>query len=557
MNSQAANLSLDARSIAIPPRSTFSDTRTTPSSDHHIALSSFMAQPSNIRTIDNAYGGDALGSQPTFEPDMGWAEGSQCMTCNIHPGLVDVSQAFNGTWSDSTYHPGQPDRVITAMFTGTAVTVYNILANGVPYTTTFTNLTFSIDGDYVTQFQHTPDNSQPTILYHQAVFVKSGLANTRHTIEIRASGPTASLILFDYIEYTVGEVVMSSHSPTSTSTIPSPSQPSSSPVPIPSASTLITASSIPSESSIETTQTSVSSHPVSISLSSTSSHPTSSTNSTAASTGTQPTSDADTAPSPGPSSSTSAFIVPPTTSAVPPSPSTRAARSPPVGAVAGGAAVGVLVVTLLACLAFWWCRRRRGGHSAARDKGLSRGSVLRRKRDGHMDDTAEVDRSPRAQTSPTKMVSQSHLHPLRHGEFPRASAAYSPGSSGLEEDLVRSAYEADRDSAATTADSAVRHSRPAPHVLEAHTTGVVARPATSVEGAENSQSWHRAERDREPLSDMGSRTEELPSSGSLTTDSRDLRAHVARLERELVQMRAIEEMRQMFNEPPPRYEPRS
>ncbi|KAI0658425.1 hypothetical protein C8Q70DRAFT_893759, partial [Cubamyces menziesii] len=154
------------------------------------------------RTVDDQNGDSVTGAMPSYLPDGGWAQGSQCMTCNIHPGLVDVSQAIEQTWHDSTYHPGQPDRVITVSFTGTAVYVYNLIANNVQYTTTLTNLSFSIDGTYIQQFTHAPDSNEAQILYSVAVFSHTGLSNQPHTLEIRANGPSASLILFDAAIYT-------------------------------------------------------------------------------------------------------------------------------------------------------------------------------------------------------------------------------------------------------------------------------------------------------------------------------------------------------------------
>ncbi|KAL7285155.1 hypothetical protein ACG7TL_000247 [Trametes sanguinea] len=95
-----------------------------------------------------------------------------------------------------------PDHVINASFTGTAVYVYNLIANTVPSVSTETNLSFSIDGTYMGQYIHIPDPYQPKIIYNVSVFSHTRLANQTHFIEIRASGSKASLILFDRIVYT-------------------------------------------------------------------------------------------------------------------------------------------------------------------------------------------------------------------------------------------------------------------------------------------------------------------------------------------------------------------
>ncbi|KAI0326742.1 hypothetical protein GY45DRAFT_63408 [Cubamyces sp. BRFM 1775] len=188
------------------------------------------------RTIDDQNGDSVTGAMPSYLPDGGWAQGSQCTTCNIHPGLVDVSRTFDQTWHDSTYHPGQPDRVITVSFTGTAVYVLNLVANNVQYTTTLTNLSFSIDGTYIQQYFHNPDGAQAQILYSVPVFSYTGLPNLPHTLEIRANGPSASLILFDAVIYTVPDtasitpVSSSSTMTTSSSSTSSKSTPTTRPL---------------------------------------------------------------------------------------------------------------------------------------------------------------------------------------------------------------------------------------------------------------------------------------------------------------------------------------
>ncbi|KAI0652612.1 hypothetical protein C8Q79DRAFT_938586 [Trametes meyenii] len=156
------------------------------------------------RTIDDAWGDSITGASPVYFPDGGFAQGSVCRTCNISPKLVDISKVFDGTWHDTTHHSGDATQVITATFTGTAVYVFNIIANTVPFTTTLTNLTFTLDGELVGHYVHSPDSSSD-ILYNVLVYSNASLMNTQHTIEMRPTGPFSSLILFDYIAYTVDE----------------------------------------------------------------------------------------------------------------------------------------------------------------------------------------------------------------------------------------------------------------------------------------------------------------------------------------------------------------
>ncbi|EIW63894.1 uncharacterized protein TRAVEDRAFT_110984, partial [Trametes versicolor FP-101664 SS1] len=180
-----------------------------------LAASSFVVVDGVLvnRTIDDNLGDSVTGEQPTYLPDGGWALGSVCTTCNIHPGLVNLNKTFDQTWHDTTHHPGGPDQVITATFSGVAVYVFNIIANTVGATTTLTNLSFTLDGELVGSYLHAPDTSTD-ILYNVSVYSNTSLTNGPHTLEIQPTGPFSSLILFDYIAYTVDEEITTSASPT-------------------------------------------------------------------------------------------------------------------------------------------------------------------------------------------------------------------------------------------------------------------------------------------------------------------------------------------------------
>ncbi|TFK88887.1 hypothetical protein K466DRAFT_52500 [Polyporus arcularius HHB13444] len=155
------------------------------------------------RTIDDQFGDTSTGFVPSYSPLDKWARGDLCTGCNIHPGTVNVSQTHDQTWHDSTYHPGNPDHTITFGFNGTAVYVYHLLADGTfNGTTTFTNLTFFIDGQYVGQFVRTPDNASDIILYNVLVFNQTNLSHQPHSFKTVTNGPTDALILFDYAMYT-------------------------------------------------------------------------------------------------------------------------------------------------------------------------------------------------------------------------------------------------------------------------------------------------------------------------------------------------------------------
>lgn len=168
------------------------------------------------RTIDDETGDNIDGVLPTYFPIWAWAQGSQCSTCGIHPGIVDPDVAFSGTWHDSTYSPDGPGHTITVNFTGVAVYVYHLLANGPPGIVVYTNLTFYLDDHHVGVFSHVPEISNTTtIQYHVPVYVNTTLPDAPHTLVISATGRDVSLILFDFVVYTVVESDKAKSSPSS------------------------------------------------------------------------------------------------------------------------------------------------------------------------------------------------------------------------------------------------------------------------------------------------------------------------------------------------------
>ncbi|KAI0717145.1 hypothetical protein C8Q76DRAFT_571098, partial [Earliella scabrosa] len=156
------------------------------------------------RTIDDEYGDSVTGERPRYDPpDRNWAQGQTCQPCTVH---LDPSQVFNGTWHDATAQPARIDdpnpRTITMSFKGTAVYVYNVLANttgGKPRNTT---LEFRVDGVLDGNFAHAP-NSSPDLEYHVLVYSNENLSDSVHTLEIRTVvDQFPSLVLFDYVIYT-------------------------------------------------------------------------------------------------------------------------------------------------------------------------------------------------------------------------------------------------------------------------------------------------------------------------------------------------------------------
>jgi hypothetical protein len=90
---------------------------------------------------------------------------------------------------------------------GTAIYVFciipDVISGGV---TTLADLNFFVDGVYVGNYIHKPENVSG-VLYHVPVYAKSGLSNTTHTFEIRPQADPSlgndghSLVMFDYAIY--------------------------------------------------------------------------------------------------------------------------------------------------------------------------------------------------------------------------------------------------------------------------------------------------------------------------------------------------------------------
>jgi hypothetical protein len=87
------------------------------------------------------------------------------------------------------------------MIKGTAIYAYCVIVNNNTYTT-FTNLTFSIDGAQVGSYSHSPDGSN-TYLYNTLVYANASVPNGNHTFVIHSPrGANDSFVLFDYVQYT-------------------------------------------------------------------------------------------------------------------------------------------------------------------------------------------------------------------------------------------------------------------------------------------------------------------------------------------------------------------
>ncbi|KAI5117134.1 hypothetical protein M0805_008253 [Coniferiporia weirii] len=153
------------------------------------------------RTVDDQFGDSVTGVPPTYEgPSMdGWTQGSTCGTCKAQP---DPYLAFQGTWHDSTWGPGdRSENMVNVFFNGSAVYVFIILANNVPNVTSLTSLSFSLDGEVVGTFVHSPTSSETDYEYNVAAYTNENLGNTLHKLTMQTTGDVPILFLFDYLIY--------------------------------------------------------------------------------------------------------------------------------------------------------------------------------------------------------------------------------------------------------------------------------------------------------------------------------------------------------------------
>ncbi|KAL5492152.1 hypothetical protein ACEPAI_3599 [Sanghuangporus weigelae] len=166
-----------------------------------------------------------------YSPGDSWQEGNGCSTCSLSP---DAGSTFAGTWHDTTFLTDGTTRTINLTFTGVAISAYFIVPDrpqGVA--SVDTSLIFSLDGEQVGSYNHTPSGSSD-FLYNQSLFSTSGLLSSEHTLEVSASADAnggSTSVLFDYFVYATED-----NSSTATVSTTSPSSPSESSISAPASS---------------------------------------------------------------------------------------------------------------------------------------------------------------------------------------------------------------------------------------------------------------------------------------------------------------------------------
>ncbi|KAI0326770.1 hypothetical protein GY45DRAFT_64543 [Cubamyces sp. BRFM 1775] len=140
-----------------------------------------------------------------YTPSNGWAEGTTCITCTTFP---NSSKAQNGTWHNINPKPGVGTPRASFIFTGTGVRVYAILpaysASDDPNVPIIhTDATFFLDNIVQgTDYEYFPPVGAD-YQYHHLIFNSSTLALGEHTLMVQSSFDDVSVLLLDYIVYTV------------------------------------------------------------------------------------------------------------------------------------------------------------------------------------------------------------------------------------------------------------------------------------------------------------------------------------------------------------------
>ncbi|KAI5115994.1 hypothetical protein M0805_009066 [Coniferiporia weirii] len=153
------------------------------------------------RTVDDELGDSVTGALPTYQGS--WNYGPTCQDCLEH---LDPSFVFQGTWHEATWDPGDPsERMVNISFTGSAVFVFIVLANIIFNDThTITSLSFILDGETMGNFFHSPALSTD-YEYNVPAYSNENLVNAPHYLTMETTGDFPTLVLFDYLVYSVDD----------------------------------------------------------------------------------------------------------------------------------------------------------------------------------------------------------------------------------------------------------------------------------------------------------------------------------------------------------------
>ncbi|KAJ7573419.1 hypothetical protein C8J56DRAFT_1130238 [Mycena floridula] len=152
----------------------------------------------SVIMVDDTLGDPSTGAQIVYSPRGSWGLGQDCTTCTATP---NKTLTHDETWQDSTVINGATCNA-TLQFSGNAVAVYGIVAQGQFYPTV---LTFFIDnvkqpGVYFNG-NNDPSATQQ-YMYNIQFFSTTNLSSGSHQLVIQnGQAGGNSTVLLDYITY--------------------------------------------------------------------------------------------------------------------------------------------------------------------------------------------------------------------------------------------------------------------------------------------------------------------------------------------------------------------
>ncbi|KAH9897629.1 hypothetical protein C8Q73DRAFT_364789 [Cubamyces lactineus] len=156
---------------------------------------------------------DDADSRIRYSPSVHWSQGASCGNCALHPSPSEVQ---DGTWHDTTFEPESETGPFSASFTftGVGVKVYAILpadsANNPQVQTTHTDVIFLLDNvNQERPYQYDPPVGAD-FQYRQLIFDSGTVVHGDHTLTIQLSEDVTSVLLLDYLIYTVPDATTSS-----------------------------------------------------------------------------------------------------------------------------------------------------------------------------------------------------------------------------------------------------------------------------------------------------------------------------------------------------------
>ncbi|TDL18786.1 hypothetical protein BD410DRAFT_830774 [Rickenella mellea] len=159
-------------------------------------------------------------SEIQFEPASDWKR--NCTAACTQ--LLDPTKLYQDTVIFVTHQPGS-SQAINIYFTGVGISIYGVVPNTIPSTTTAISLRVSINGTFAQSFYHLPDNTTD-IAYNVSMFSNLSLPLGDHWVAIEPlaiNEDEPSSFIFDYYQYLIPDKNSPSQASPSQSSYPSDS----------------------------------------------------------------------------------------------------------------------------------------------------------------------------------------------------------------------------------------------------------------------------------------------------------------------------------------------